>query len=77
MNTSKTFGVHFWLKNKSIKKNGTIPIYARIAVNGIRADVSMKRSTLLELWPPEFGRVNPRSSGVKSVNDYLDGANLQ
>lgn len=74
MKTSKTFSLHFWLKKKSIKKNGAMPIYARITVDGVRADVSMKRSTFLEHWRSESGRVNPRISGATSINDYLDGA---
>ncbi len=73
MKTSKTFGVHFWLKKKSIRKNGAIPIYARITVDGMRADVSLKRATRLEHWCSESGRINSRVSGAKSINEYLDG----
>jgi len=34
MKTSKTFNVYFWLKNTARKKNGNLPIYARIAIDG-------------------------------------------
>lgn len=74
MRTSKTFSVHFWLKKKSVRKNGTVPIYARITVDGVRADVSMKRATAIDNWCTQAGRINSRMSAAKPINDYLDGA---
>lgn len=50
MKTSKTFSIHFWLKRKSIRKNGAVRIYARITVDGVLADVSMKRATAIDNW---------------------------
>ncbi len=42
MQTSKTFSIHFWL-NTAKKKNGIAPVYARVTVNGKRAEISLKR----------------------------------
>ena len=72
MRTSKTFSIHFWLKKTAEKSNGQIPIYARITVDGIRADVSTKRSTLPHYWVSSANRVNSRISGAKAINQYLD-----
>ena len=72
MKTSKTFSIHFWLKKASKKTNGQIPIYARITVEGIRADISLKRSTNEKLWCPKAGRLNPRLAKSKTINRYLD-----
>ncbi|MEE9363703.1 MAG: phage integrase SAM-like domain-containing protein [Cellulophaga sp.] len=47
-------------------------MYARVTVDGIRADVSIKRSTLPHYWITSAGRVNTRISGAKSINQYLD-----
>ncbi|ASV31506.1 MULTISPECIES: site-specific integrase [Flavobacteriaceae] len=72
MKTSKTFNVYFWLKRSCRKKNGQIPIYARVNVDGIRADISVKRSTTEENWCKASGRLNPRTSKAKDTNGYLD-----
>ena len=37
MKTTRTFSIHFWLKRKAERKDGSSPIYARITVNGQRA----------------------------------------
>ncbi len=71
MKTTHTFSVVFWLKKRSTKKDGTIPIYARITVDGIRADVSTKHSVLQSYWSYDTGRVKTKVNGAKSINDYL------
>lgn len=72
MRTSKTFSIHFWLKKTGKKSDGQIPIYARITVDGIRADVSTKRNVQENHWVSSANRINPRVSGAKTVNEYLD-----
>lgn len=71
MKTVHTFSVVFWLKKRSTKKDGTIPIYARITVDGIRADVSTKHSVLQSYWSYDTGRVKTKVNGAKSINDDL------
>ena len=72
MKTTHTFIIHFWLKKKSIKKDGTIPIYARIRLDGTPADVSTKQATLKEHWCSEAGRVNLKVKNASFINDSLD-----
>ncbi|WP_067150184.1 site-specific integrase [Pseudotamlana agarivorans] len=72
MKSPKTFSVTFWLKKRSIRPNGHIPIYARIHVEGVRVDLSVKRSTLESDWCLETSRLNPRIKGSENVNFYLD-----
>ncbi len=72
MKTTHTFIVHFWLKKKSIRKDGTTPIYARIRLDGIPADVSTKQSILEDHWSPEAGRANLKVKNASFINDSLD-----
>jgi integrase/recombinase XerD len=65
------FSVHFWLKKSVIKKDGTLPIYVRITVDGHRADVSTKRSIDENRWCETSRRNIPKFSGAKGINDYL------
>lgn len=55
MGTSRTFSIHFWL-NLS-KQNGDLaPIYARVTVDGKRAEISLKRQTKVTYWDTKSKR---------------------
>lgn len=71
MGTSRTFTIHFWL-NLS-KKNGDLaPIYARITVDGKRAEISLKRQTSVTFWDTKSKKTTARSTDGKILNAYLD-----
>jgi len=72
MKTTHTFIVHFWLKKKSIRKDRSIPIYARIRLNGTTVDVSTKQLTLEEHWCSEAGRINSEVKDSGFINNELD-----
>jgi len=71
MQTSKTFSIHFWL-NLAKQKDELAPIYARITVDGKRAEISLKRSTSVTYWDTRSKRTNWRTSNGKALNVYLD-----
>lgn len=71
MQTSKTFSIHFWL-SMAKKKNDLAPIYARITVDGKRAEISLKRSTSVTYWDTRSKRSTLRTSDGKALNVYLD-----
>ena len=72
MKTQHTFNVHFWLKKTSIRKNGSIPIYARIRLDGRPVDISTKLEINEEHWSREAGRVNLRVKNASTINESLD-----
>lgn len=72
MTVTHTFNVHFWLKKTSIRKDKTIPIYARIWIDSLYADVSTKEAVLVDHWCTEATRVKKRKNNAKSINDTLD-----
>lgn len=74
MTITKTFNVHFWLKKSSIRKDGTIPIYARIWIDSIPVDVSTKEAILEGHWSAGAGRARTRAKNAKYINDILDDA---
>ncbi|WP_242205855.1 site-specific integrase [Aestuariivivens insulae] len=71
MKTSKTFSIHFWL-NTAKKKNGMAPVYARITVNGKRAEISLKRYQSVSSWDSKTKRPRPRTPNAPALNAYLD-----
>lgn len=71
MQTSKTFSIHFWL-SMAKKKDNLAPIYARITVDGKRAEISLKRFISVTNWDSRSKRANSRTVEGKSLNVYLD-----
>ena len=49
MRTNNTFGVQF-ISRTNKAKNGLLPIYARISVDGRRVEVSLKRFIHPDNW---------------------------
>jgi hypothetical protein len=71
MGTTRTFSIHFWL-NLS-KKNGDLaPIYARITVDGRRAEISLQRQTSVTYWDTKSKKTTSRTPEGKELNAYLD-----
>jgi integrase/recombinase XerD len=71
MQTSKTFSVHFWL-NAAKRKYNIAPLYARVTVNGKRAEISLKRYLSVTYWDPKSKRAKPRTPNASALNAYLD-----
>ena len=69
---NKTFVLLFYVKRAKIDSNGKAPIYVRITVDGIRSELSIKRSVEIERWNTEAGKVKGNSEEVKSINTYID-----
>ena len=76
MKTLNTFSILFWLKLASAK-NGKAPLYARITVNGKRAELSLKQKILISDWDVKKNRLKGLSDDSKKVNTYLKQVNSQ
>ncbi len=66
MKTLNTFSILFWLKLASAK-NGKAPLYARITVNGKRAELSLKQKILIKDWDVKKNRLKGLSDDSKKV----------
>ncbi len=76
MKTLNTFSILFWLKLANAK-NGIAPLYARITVNGKRAELSLKQKILISDWDVKKNRLKGLSDDSKKVNTYLKQVNSQ
>ncbi|MFO8148332.1 MAG: Arm DNA-binding domain-containing protein, partial [Gillisia sp.] len=60
MNTTPTFRILFWLNET--KTNDTLaPIYARVTINGRRAEISLRRQCTPESWDDRAHRIKGRN----------------
>ena len=66
-----TFSVIFFIR-KHKKNSEQQPIYARITVNGKRAEISLKRSVPVSQWDSSKGRARGTSQNIRGLNSYLD-----
>jgi len=71
MKTSKTFSILFWLK-LSATKNGKAPLYARVTVNGKRAEISLKRKISIQNWSPSKNRAKGTNQESRITNAFLN-----
>lgn len=69
--TVSTFSTLFWT-NQAKVRNGLSPIYARITVDGIRAEISLKRTIAYDAWDNVKGRAKGTKAEAKTLNAYLD-----
>ncbi len=67
-----TFALSFYIKRKKLMKNGEAPIFARITVNGVRSEFSVKRSIESTEWDTGKGRSSKKTKKASSLNEYLD-----
>ena len=62
----------FYAKSSKATKNGLIPIYQRITINGIRIELSTSRFVEKAKWNTEGGKMKGTSEEARTINSYLD-----
>ena len=67
-----TFKVLFYVKRNAVRKNGHMPIIARITVDGKIAQFSTKHKIDLEMWSVSLGKAYGSNRESKNTNALLD-----
>lgn len=70
MKAQSTFGIRFIIRKNKIK-DGKVPVYASVTINGRRVEISMKHYIALEDWNSQKGQGRGMSSEVIQLNQYL------
>ena len=66
------FSLLFFVKRTKALKDGKLPIYARITINGERAEFVIQSTIEEENWDSERGFAKGKTKQAKIINDYLD-----
>ncbi|MFN8262609.1 MAG: site-specific integrase [Chitinophagales bacterium] len=74
---NKTLGILFYVKRAKIDDNGKAPIYVRITVDGIRSELSIKRSIEFDRWQTTAGKVKGTNEEARSINSYIDSVRIK
>lgn len=67
-----TFRVLFFLKRDKVKKNGNMPIMARITIDGKLVQFNTKLEVNPKNWSAQTGKVTGRGSEFTRINEMLD-----
>jgi hypothetical protein len=67
-----TFRVLFFLKRDKVKKNGNMPIMARITIDGKLVQFNTKLEVNPKNWSAQTGKVTGRGSEFTRMNEMLD-----
>lgn len=67
-----TFSILFYVKKTKTLKNGEIPMFVRITVNGKNCEFSLHRSIKPTLWDSKTGKASGRTKEAQAVNEYLE-----
>ncbi len=62
---SATISIFFYAKKTKSTKDGLVPVYMRMTINGERFEISTKRYILFEHWSPNAGRMKGNSEEAK------------
>lgn len=69
-NEKSTFSVLFYLKKDKMKKNGLVPIHARITIDGKQTQFNTKLEVLETNW--QSGRAVGKTMEIQRLNSMLD-----
>ena len=67
-----TFKVLFFLKRDKQKKDGSVPVYCRITIDGKEARFGMKKYIDPKLWNITEGKANGKSAESSEINALLE-----
>jgi len=67
-----TFKVLYYLKRNAIRRNGNMPIIARITVDGKMVQFNTKLEINPDCWNTRLGKANGRNAEIQKINSLLD-----
>jgi len=68
----KTFAILFYVKRTKLLRNGEAPIFMRITVDALRAEMSILRSINLSDWIEKKGCAKSTNAKNRELNHYLE-----
>ena len=70
--TPNTFNIRFVIKNEKITDKGSVPVYAKIKINGKKLELSTNRQVNPKDWIIADEKVKANSNTNKDLNNHLE-----
>ena len=71
MKTQQSFSILIWANKSKADQNGLLPLYARVTVNGKRAEISLKKKVKPTTWNVQSGTMKGSTEEVRQVNKNI------
>ena len=71
MKVKQNLSILIWAKCSKKNKQGLIPVYARITIDGMRAEISLNKKISIEKWDKDSGLLKTKDMEAKAINQYL------
>lgn len=71
------FSILFYVRKSNAKKNGKMPIYLRLTVNGERVEFVLEQDVNKADWDSIACRAKGNSRQARELNDYLDHVKMR
>lgn len=62
----------FYSKTSKIAKDGLVPIYLRVTIDGVRFEQSTQRYIALSKWSADAGKAKGNTEEARTINYFLD-----
>jgi len=72
MKNSRSFSVLFWTNKAKLSSSGLVPLYARVTVDGKRAEISLKKKLNPKKWDAGTGFMKGSGDEVRITNRYIN-----
>ena len=67
-----TFRILFYGRANAVSQDGTIPLTARVSINGEQTAFSIKMRVPVAIWDGKSSRAKGRTPEAVRINRYLD-----
>ncbi len=71
MAAETTFGILFHTLKSKTRKDGKVPIYMRLTIEGKRTEYALKRFIEPKRWNPEAGKARGTNDESQEINSYI------
>jgi len=74
MNVKQKLSILFYLKRKRANKDGMIPLYIRVTIDGLEDEISVSCKVRAEHWDKNLKQVLPGEPAWKEINKRISQA---
>ncbi len=69
---TQTFSILIWANKAKADAAGLRPLFARVTIDGRRAEISLKKKVDPARWNPDAGFMKGSSGEARVVNQYIN-----
>ncbi|MBC72365.1 Arm DNA-binding domain-containing protein [Flagellimonas abyssi] len=77
MRSTKTFSILIWQYAQRADANNEANLYARISLNGKKANISLKKKLNVNSWDSKKQRAKGTKASARYLNEYLEEVGVE